>query len=67
MATRKKTVKYLRRVRQGSRSEMDDQNTIQAITSLTASDQINTITWPKEDIRSTDIKTWKLLVIVGKR
>ncbi|KAF7649611.1 hypothetical protein LDENG_00138900, partial [Lucifuga dentata] len=65
-AARSATAKYLQQVRQVLRSQLNGRNKIQAINTYAASHQIPAgISWPKEEIEATDIRTRKLLTIHG--
>ncbi|XP_051931065.1 uncharacterized protein LOC127607055 [Hippocampus zosterae] len=69
LATRKAaTAKYLQRVRQVLRSQLNGKNKTRAINSYALPViryPAGIIRWPKEEIQSTDVKTRKLLTMHG--
>lgn len=68
-ATRKAaTAKYLQRVRQVLRSQLNGKNKVQAINSYALPViryPAGIVSWPKEEIQTTDVKTRKLLTMHG--
>ena len=68
-ARKSATAKYLRRVRQVLRSQLNNPNTIRAINTYALPDiryPAGIITWPKEKIEATNNKTRKLLTMHGR-
>uniref|UniRef100_A0A7N8XHF5 Reverse transcriptase domain-containing protein n=1 Tax=Mastacembelus armatus TaxID=205130 RepID=A0A7N8XHF5_9TELE len=62
------TAKYLQRVRQVLRSQLNGKNKVQAINTYALPViryPAGIISWPKEDIEATDVKTRKLLTMHG--
>uniref|UniRef100_A0A3B5PPD0 Reverse transcriptase domain-containing protein n=1 Tax=Xiphophorus maculatus TaxID=8083 RepID=A0A3B5PPD0_XIPMA len=62
------TAKYLQRIRQVLRSQLNGKNKIRAINSYALPViryPAGIISWPKEEIKATDIKTRKLLTMHG--
>ena len=68
MARKTATAKYLQRVRQVLKRQLNGKNKIQAINTYALPViryPAGIINWPKEEIEATDIKTRKLLTMHG--